>query len=154
MARRVDKIHLVGGAVLGGIVERYALRFNSDTALALDIHRIEHLVGHLALAQSAAHLDKAIGERGFTMVDVRNYGKIAYMAQLGHVIGYNLWRDGRRGAQSSLFAGSAPRRTSPVKGHLGVENQSTSIVRKTERPRREKRNATGWSRGSSSSAAS
>src|SRR5690606_16688858 len=43
VARRVDDVELVGLAVARGVLERDALRLDRDAALALEIHRVEHL---------------------------------------------------------------------------------------------------------------
>ena len=77
MAGRVDQIQDVGLAVLGGIAQPHGLRLDRDPALALDIHGIEHLFLHLAGLQPAGGLDQAIGQRRFSMVDMRNNGKVA-----------------------------------------------------------------------------
>ena len=45
-------------------------------AFALDVHGIEHLFFHLARFQPARKLDQPVGERGFSVVDMRDDGKI------------------------------------------------------------------------------
>ena len=50
---------------------------DGDAALALQIHGIEHLRLHFAGADRAGQLQQAVGERGFTMINVRDDGKIA-----------------------------------------------------------------------------
>src|SRR5580700_1395425 len=55
-----------------------ALRFDGDAALALQIHRVEHLFMHFALRERAGHLQQPVGERGLAMIDVRDDTKIAY----------------------------------------------------------------------------
>ena len=77
MARRVDDVELVGAAVAGGVAQRHALRLDGDAALPLQIHRVEHLLGHFPLAQPAADLNEAIGERGLAVVDVGDDRKVA-----------------------------------------------------------------------------
>ena len=57
--------------------QRRGLRLDRDAALALEVHRVEHLRLHLAVGQAAAALDQAIGERRLAVVDVRDDGKIA-----------------------------------------------------------------------------
>src|SRR5690606_25215739 len=44
---------------------------------ALQVHRIEDLVQHLALVQPAADLDEAIGQRGLAVIDVGDDRKVA-----------------------------------------------------------------------------
>jgi GTP-binding protein LepA len=48
-----------------------------DAHDALEIHRIEHLLFHLAVAQAAAALDDAVRQRGLAVVDMGDDGKIA-----------------------------------------------------------------------------
>ncbi len=75
--RRVDEVQLVVGAVAGTVLERHALRLDRDAALALQVHRVQDLLLHLALLEAAAQLDQAVGERGLAMVDVRDDREIA-----------------------------------------------------------------------------
>ena len=77
VAGRVDQVELVGAAVAGGVLERGGLRLDRDAALALDVHRVEHLRFHLAVGETAATLDQAIGEGRFAVVDVGDDRKIA-----------------------------------------------------------------------------
>src|SRR4029077_17439976 len=41
------------------------------------VHRVEHLRSHLALAERASKLEQAVGQGGFPVVDVRDDAKIA-----------------------------------------------------------------------------
>jgi hypothetical protein len=70
--RRVDEVEVEHPAVARGVFERRRLRLDGDAALALDVHRVEDLRFHLAIAQPAAALDDAIGERALAVVDVGN----------------------------------------------------------------------------------
>ena len=54
-----------------------AFRFDGDAALALEVHRIEHLFVHLALRERPGHFEQAIGERGFAVVDVRDDAEVS-----------------------------------------------------------------------------
>ena len=38
--------------------------FDGDAALALQVHRVEHLLHHFALGQRAGHLEQAVRQRG------------------------------------------------------------------------------------------
>src|SRR5207244_12372 len=84
MARRIEEVQQVVLAVAGAIFQRRGLRLDGDAALALELHRVEHLLAHLALGESAAHLDEAIGERRLAMVDVRDDGEVSNVA-LRHI---------------------------------------------------------------------
>ena len=74
----VDKIQAVDPTIQRLVIQRHRLGLDSDTALALDVHGIEHLRLHLTLLQPAADLDKPVRQGGFPVVDVGNDGKIAY----------------------------------------------------------------------------
>jgi len=43
-----------------------------DPALALEVHRVEELLGHLPLGERPRPLHQAVGERRLTVVDVRD----------------------------------------------------------------------------------
>ena len=93
VARGVDQVELVALAVARLIVQRHALRLDGDAALALQVHRVEHLGLHLARLEAAAQLDQAVGERRFAVVNVRDDGEIAYALHLA------AWKPRRRGAR-------------------------------------------------------
>ena len=77
VARRVDQVEVVLLAVGGDVLERGGLRLDRDAALALEVHRVQHLRLHFAVGQAAAALDQAIRQRRLAMVDVRDDGKVA-----------------------------------------------------------------------------
>jgi hypothetical protein len=79
MPRRVDEIELVVAPVAGPVAERHGLRLDRDAALALEVHRVEDLVLHLAGLEAAAGLDQAVRERRLAVVHVRNDREIAYL---------------------------------------------------------------------------
>ena len=85
VARRVDEVQEVGLPVLGRVRQGDGLRLDGDPALALDRIVVEHLRFHLALAQPAAQLDDAVGERRLAVVDVGDDGEVA---DLPHGIGH------------------------------------------------------------------
>ena len=76
------KVQLVGFPIGCHIGQSDALRFNSNAALALDIHGVKNLGCHLSLAKAPTHLDKAIGDRGFTMIDMGNDREVSNMAKV------------------------------------------------------------------------
>ena len=88
MARRVHEVELVGLAVPGLVVQAHGLRLDGDAALPLDIHRIEHLLLHLPVAQPAAHLDQAVGQGRLAVVDVGDDREVADMREVGHGSAY------------------------------------------------------------------
>src|SRR5690606_17339083 len=98
VARRVDDVELVGLAVARGVLERDALRLDRDAALALEIHRVEHLIGHLSLGEAAAQLNQPVGERRLAVVDVRDDREVA-----------NPFHGSRPGGATAHYSGAAPR---------------------------------------------
>ena len=77
MAGGVDQVEAVDAAVARRVLQRRGLRLDRDAALALDVHRVEHLRFHFPVAEAAAALDQAIGQRRFAVVDVGDDRKIA-----------------------------------------------------------------------------
>ncbi len=53
VARRVDQVQRILFTVLGIVDQSHCLRLDRDAALAFDVHRIEHLLGHFAVGQRA-----------------------------------------------------------------------------------------------------
>ena len=58
------------------------MRLDRDPALALEIHRVEHLRFHLARLQRARELEEAIGQRRFAVVDVRDDREVTDVASV------------------------------------------------------------------------
>ncbi len=76
VAGRVDQVELVELALVRpGHAHRLGL--DRDAALALEIHRVEHLLAHLALRDRARELQDAIGQRRLAVVDVRDDREVA-----------------------------------------------------------------------------
>ena len=78
MAGGVDEVHLEGGAVAGGVGHADGLGLNRDTLLALEIHVVQHLLGHIAPGDSAGHLEEAVSEGGLAVVDMGDDAEVAY----------------------------------------------------------------------------
>ena len=72
VARRVDQVQLVP---LPGDADRLGL--DRDSALALELHRVEHLGTHLAARHRVRELEDAIGQRRLAVVDVRDDREVA-----------------------------------------------------------------------------
>ena len=79
MSRSINQVELIHLPIACFIVERGGLRFNGNAALFFNVHRVEHLRTHFAQIQTAAVLDKTVGKRRFTVVDVGNDGEIPYV---------------------------------------------------------------------------
>ena len=56
--------------VVGLVGEPDGVRLDRDPALALEVHRVEHLRLHLARLERARDLEETVGERGLAVVDV------------------------------------------------------------------------------------
>ena len=82
MAWGVDEVKLVSFTISGFEIERYALRFDSNTALTLKIHRVENLRFHFTVRQATADLNNTVRQRRFTVVDVSNDRKVTYVLHI------------------------------------------------------------------------
>ena len=82
MPGRIDKIKLVHLAVHSCVIQGHTLRLDRNAALALQIHRIENLLCHFALSQTATVLNKSISQCRLPMIDVRDDRKIAYVTEI------------------------------------------------------------------------
>ena len=72
VARRVDEVELVA---LPG--DANGLGLDRDAALALELHRVEHLLAHLALRHRLGQLEDPVGERRLPMIDVGDDREVA-----------------------------------------------------------------------------
>ena len=77
VAGGVDQVQLVLDAVVGGVAHADGLRLDGDALLALEVHLIEDLLGHVALGDRAGELEEAVGEGGFAVVDVGDDAEVA-----------------------------------------------------------------------------
>ncbi len=84
MARRVHQVEDVILAVLRPVEEPHGLGLDRDAALALQFHRVEHLLAHLARLEPAAGLDQPVGEGRLAVVDMRDDREVADMAERRH----------------------------------------------------------------------
>ena len=57
---------------------------NRDAFFALEIHRVEQLIFHLALFDGFCVFEETIGERCLPVVNVRDDAKVANMANVRH----------------------------------------------------------------------
>ena len=57
--------------------DAHGLRLDRDPALALELHRVEELVPHLALGDGLRELQNPVGEGRLAMVDVRDDREVA-----------------------------------------------------------------------------
>ena len=50
---------------------------DGDAALALQVHRVQHLRHHFALGKRAGDFEQAVGQRRLAVIDVRNDTEIS-----------------------------------------------------------------------------
>ncbi len=124
VARRVDQVEVVQLAVRRPVLERRGLRLDRDAALALEVHRVEHLRLHLAIRQAAAELDDAIGQRRLAVVDVGDDGEVADVLHRGRRGGF-----GAGDAGIGRTARRRRRRARPNARRPGTVNRA--ILRRT-----------------------
>jgi hypothetical protein len=79
VAWRIDQIQVVDLAIARLVVQGRRLGLDGNAALALQIHRIEHLRLHLAVGQAAAQLNDAVSQGRFTVVNMGDDGEVAYV---------------------------------------------------------------------------
>ena len=77
MARGVDEVEMPGPAVPVGIFQGDALGLDGDAAFTFDIHGVQDLLDHLPFGQAAADPDEAVGQGGFSVVDVGDDGEVS-----------------------------------------------------------------------------
>ena len=77
----VDQIELVLFAVLGAVAQADRAGLDRDAALALEVHAVENLIGFLPRADRAGEFEQAVGQSRFTVIDVRDDGKISDVIQ-------------------------------------------------------------------------
>ena len=92
VAGRVDEVQLVGLAVARLVEDAHRLRLDRDPALALEVHRVEHLRAHRARVDGLRHLEDAIGQRRLPVVDVGDDREVADVCLVGHGARYRVGR--------------------------------------------------------------
>ena len=70
MPGRVDQVELIRLAIGRGIHHADRMRLDGDAALALQVHRVQHLRLHLARCQRAGKLQQTVGKRALPMIDM------------------------------------------------------------------------------------
>jgi hypothetical protein len=86
VAGSIDQVQVVDLAAARAVSQGRSLGLDGDSALALDVHRVEHLRLHLAIGESAAQVDDAVGERRLAVIDVRDDREITDVLH-GHGLG-------------------------------------------------------------------
>ena len=82
----VDQIQLVQLAVPGVVAHPHGVQLDGDAALALQVHRVQHLLAHKALIERPRKLDQPVRQRRLAVVDVGYDAEVADVV-LAHVDG-------------------------------------------------------------------
>src|SRR6185369_562817 len=79
MARRVQQIQLVSDSILGRVHHSNGVSLDGNSALALQLHRIQHLLLalHFTRREGPGGLQETIGKGRLPMVDMGDDGEIA-----------------------------------------------------------------------------
>ena len=77
VARRIDEVQLIDFAILGGVHHADGVRLDRDAAFAFKIHGIKDLLLHLAHGERPGEFQQAVGQRGFSMVNVGDDREVA-----------------------------------------------------------------------------
>ena len=83
MARGVDQVQVVGLTVAAAVVGPHRLRLDRDPALALEVHRVEHLRHVLARVDRPGDLEDAVGQGRLAVVDVGDDREVANVVHVG-----------------------------------------------------------------------
>ena len=86
VARCVDEVELIDLPVLCGVHHADGMGLDGNAAFALEVHGIKDLLLHLAHCQGAGQFQQAIGQRRFSVVDVRDDREVADVSGV-HFIG-------------------------------------------------------------------
>lgn len=81
MARRIDQIKLVIISFSVAVVESDRLRFDRYTALALQVHGVQKLVGKITALDRASQFNQTIGQRRLAMVYMSNDAEVANISR-------------------------------------------------------------------------
>ncbi len=83
VAGRIDEIELVLLPIVR-VLHRDRVGLDRDAALALQVHRVEHLLLHLAAAHRAGQFQQPIGQRALAVVDVGDDREVPDVFRIGH----------------------------------------------------------------------
>ena len=84
MPGRVDEVEQIRVPVARRVMHGNGVALNRDAFFALEIHRVEQLIFHLALFDGFCVFEETIGERRLPVVNVRDDAKVANMANVRH----------------------------------------------------------------------
>ncbi len=77
VAGRVDQVEAVDEAVLRRVLQAHGAGLDRDPLLALEVHRVEDLAGHLAGIDRVGELEEAVREGRLPVIDVGDDREVA-----------------------------------------------------------------------------
>ncbi len=77
VAGGVDQVQVVGPPVGGAVLDPHRLGLDRDPALALEVHRVEHLRLHFRRVDGPGELEDAVGQGRLAVVDVGDDREVA-----------------------------------------------------------------------------
>ena len=80
MARGVDQVKNVFISIFCPVYSTHSLGFNGNSTLPLQVHVIEYLRLHFTAGQKAGHLDDAVCQSGFAVVNMGDDTEITDLA--------------------------------------------------------------------------
>ena len=100
---------LTGGQTAADLAHRDGAGLDGDAALLLDVHVVQHLVGHGALVDTVGQLQHTVRQSGLAVVDVGNNAKVAdvlaghqvssKLFQISQILPFSLYTRGTRRAR-------------------------------------------------------
>ena len=86
VSRGVDQIQLVGVAVSCRVHHADRVGFDRDAAFAFEIHPVQQLLLKITLGYRAGQFEQAVGQRRFSVVDMRDDAEISNQFQFCHIV--------------------------------------------------------------------
>ena len=77
MAGRVDEVEAVDQAVSGRVLHPDCARLDRDPLLALEVHGVEDLAGHLSRVDGVGLLEQAVRQRRLAVIDMSDDREVA-----------------------------------------------------------------------------
>ena len=114
MARGINEVELIGFAVIGLVAHRHGAGLDRNAALLLNVHIVQHLIGHGALVNAVGQLQHTVGQGGFAVVDVGNNAEVADVFaghqvssksfQISQILPFSLYTRGTRRASPQTIS--------------------------------------------------